>query len=186
MPLTTGPGRTPRRAQGALRVSLRVVEAALLGRAQGQARAVLEGAQRDADDELQRTRAAIPRLLEQARDEGHAAAAYAGESTIAQARSDARALVLSAERRAYEALRRGAIEELARRAAGRDGVDLRERIAALVVLRLGEPTTTAPATGTTGLWVAAGGGGRQASVSVEALVDRQLAAMATEVAQLWS
>src|SRR5271166_3423582 len=101
MPLTTGPGRTRRREQDALRVSLRVVEKALLDRAQGQARAVLEGAQRDADDELQRTRAAIPRLLEQARDEGHAAAAYAGESTIAQARSDARALVLSAERRAY-------------------------------------------------------------------------------------
>lgn len=181
-------GRVGGRDQEELRTSLAVVEDDLVEQARRQATAAIEEAARDADAALQHARTAIHQLIEQAREEGQAAAGHSVESTISQARSDARALVLSAERRVDGSLRRRAVEELARRGAGRAAVDLEERLAPLARQRLGDGARTERPTTPPMLWsgLTVRAGSRQASVTVEALVDHQLAAMAAEVEQLWS
>ncbi|HXY45458.1 MAG TPA: hypothetical protein VEH29_14815 [Acidimicrobiales bacterium] len=188
MSLATLFGRGARRDEEALRTSLSGVEAALLERATRQAHASLEDARRDADHELQRTREVIALLVAQAREEGHAAAAQTVAATVSQARSDARGVVLAAERRAYAHLRAGAIEELARRAAGLTAASLDERLAPLARRRLGEGARIERPATTPALWpgMTVRAGSRRASISVEALVDHELGAMAAEVEQLWS
>jgi len=104
------------RAERQLAPALTVVAEALVAKARRRASEIVEAARSDADDELRHAANAVEAMIDRASDEGKTAAEHTAEALVAQARSDARSLVLSAEKRAYDALRRRSIETLVLRA----------------------------------------------------------------------
>jgi len=171
-------------AADAVRESLRPVEDGVLEWARRRAGAIADAAEEDARRMLAAAQADADRLIDQARRQGEEAGARTAAGELAAARSAARSLVLGARRRAFEELRRRVLDELARRGDTPEVRALSDRMTAVALARGGEPAVVRP--GSHGLDIVAGAGRRRAVVTPGALVDRQLAALATEVGGLWA
>ncbi|MEV3927166.1 hypothetical protein [Actinomadura coerulea] len=129
------------------------------------------------------TRAEASRILDGARAEGRADGALAAAAARSRARAASRAVVLGARRRVYEELRRRVRGEIRALFEGPDAPAHEEALAARARALLGGGA----------LVERAGGGGLVARVpgaeldlSADALTDRALAALGTEVADLWA
>jgi len=140
--------------------------------------------------ELAAAHAEAERLVAQARAEGAEAADWIASLQLAEARREARETVLEARRRAYETLRRQAIEALDRRATTPEGRLLAERLSALVRGRLGpdasQVETSVRGTGHDGLALEAQSGNRRAAIGPRLLVDHVLLSMSKEIEELWA
>jgi vacuolar-type H+-ATPase subunit E/Vma4 len=184
--LRAGIGAPPTgRAGRAMRESLYPVEEALVSGARREARVRTDTAESEAREVLAAARAEAARVLAQARAEGEWAAYRAAAAGLMAARVEARGVVLEARRRAFEALRRGALEELARRAGTAEVHALLEREAAWARSRVGAGATVRPGE-PTDLDVVIERGNRRVVMTAGDLVDRQLAVMGSTVEELWT
>jgi vacuolar-type H+-ATPase subunit E/Vma4 len=164
---------------------LRPVEEALLERGRRNAAKIIGGGEADARRIVAEARAEADRALVRAREEGEAAAARAASADLLVARSEARALVLGARRRAFDSLRESAIHELEECSETPDARSLADRMAAMARRRVGEPAIVSHS-GPGGLDVSAEARGRRAVVRLVTLVDHELGAMGPELEGLWA
>ena len=145
----------------------------ILGEADAQAEAVLLEARRQGEE-----------LLASARDEGTAVARRLASSIVADARIAARQEVLGAQRHVYETVRTQAQARVADLAGSPQADALLASLADLARQRLGDQVTLETPVG--GLGVAARSGRRHLDLSVDALIERQMASMGDEIAELWT
>jgi hypothetical protein len=151
---------------------------ALIDRARAEAARILSSAEAEERQAMAAARDEASALMARARADGEAEAAALRAADAAGTRQQARGLVLSAEREAYDALRQQA------RLAVRDllnGPGRRARLALLLRRRLGDTTTVRELPD--GGLVAETDDGRSIDASVGALVDSVL--RQSEVEQLW-
>jgi vacuolar-type H+-ATPase subunit E/Vma4 len=178
------PGALPT-GSSALRLALVPVADALVETAQRRAEQTRLAAGQEAREVLAAARTEAERVIAQARENGRAGAERAAEMRLARTRRDARRTVLAARRRAYDALRRGAVESLTRHATTPAGRRLADRMEAALRQRIGTEATLHRA-GPGSLDIAAESGRRRVSLDPSVLVDRVLGTMADEVEHLWS
>lgn len=165
------------------RAALAPVREGLLAGARADAGATLAAADADAAAVLAAARAQAATILEEARARGErdAAALEARERT--RARREARSAVLTAQRDAFEQLRRAA-RTAARQLRGGPGYpDLVAALTARGVAELGPDAVVRehPDGG-----VVAEAAGRRLDGSLDALVDRALAGLGPDVQALWA
>ncbi len=158
--------------------SLEPLRAALLAQATAEADRIRADAEADARRRLDAARHEAGQLVAEARARGEAEAGWILATEEASARRDARAVVLAAQREAWERLREGSRSAV--RALLRDPV-VRERLAAGLRARLPGASIEDLADG--GL-AARTPDGRSVDASVAALVDRALPVVEGE--RLWS
>ncbi|MEU9837994.1 hypothetical protein AB0C69_02115 [Actinomadura sp. NPDC048032] len=163
--------------------ALAPVREALADGARVEAARLVAGAERDAAAIVDEARAEASRILDGARAEGRADGALAAAAARSRARAESRSIVLGARRRAYEELRRRVRGEVRALFDGPDAPANRAALAARARALLGSGARVERA----------GGGGLVARVpdaeldlSAGALADRALAALGTEVADLWA
>lgn len=158
---------------------------ALLTAARASAQATLSDAEGDARAELTRAHAEAERLLDEARAEGVEAATKTAAAQLAEARRLAHEKILGARRRAYDAVRRGAIEQLARAASTPEGRRLTDRLTVLVRDRVG-PTASVRRSGPDTVTAVAENANRRAVLGPEALVDHALMSLADDIEAVWA
>ncbi|WP_141585787.1 hypothetical protein [Actinomadura sp. WMMA1423] len=163
--------------------ALAPVRGALADRARTEAARLVADAERDAAATTGGARAEAARILAEAQAAGRADGALAAAVARSRARAASRAIVLRARRQAYDELRRRIRREVR---ALFDGPDAPANERALTARARG-------LLGTGALIGRAGGGGLVARVpdaevdlSADALTDRAMAALGTEVAELWA
>jgi len=161
------------------------VREALVEMALQRAEQVRARAMEESRAELARARAEADRLLGQARAEGISAAEWIASLQLAAARREAHETVLHARRRAYERLRREAVDALVQRATSTEGRKLAERLSALVGERLGDDASV-HRSGPNSLVVEARSGRRRAAIGPTSLVDHVLLSMTGEIEGLWA
>jgi vacuolar-type H+-ATPase subunit E/Vma4 len=124
-------------------------------------------------------------LIERARTEGEAIAAFAGAREQAAARRRARSLVLAVQRELFDDFCRDAREAVHRLRADRRYPALLERLSAAARAQLGEDCRLeidpADAGGVLG-----SNGTRRVDYTLDALVDRCIERLGSEVKQLWA
>jgi len=165
--------------------ALASVADALAADAGQHAETVRSAAERDARAELARANDVAQRMLAEARADGTRAASQQAELDLAAATRQARGTVLAAQRTAYDAVRRRALELLEQRAGSPAGRQLGVLLEHLARARIGPPATV-HRTGPGSLGVVATSGNRRAVIGPAELVDAALDALADEVAALWS
>jgi hypothetical protein len=143
-------------AHDELDAALEPVRRALLDRAAADAAGTRASADDQAEALLARARAEADRLVAEARAQGAADGAVTLAASRARTRRQARAVVLAAQRRAYEELRRQARQEARRLVADLD------------------------------LPSSAPGEGRRISWSPDALADEGVDALGAELEKLWA
>lgn len=168
-----------------MREALEPVAGALVAAAHDAARTERALAETDARAQIAEGRAQAEAFLAEARAEGTEAATQRSALQLAVSRREAQEIVLAARLRVYEALRNDAIEALELRADAPEGRLLGERIAALVLERVGAPATVRRF-GPGRLAAVAKTGSRQAVLGPAALVDRALVLLAEEIEALWA
>ncbi|GAA2312312.1 hypothetical protein GCM10010402_85220 [Actinomadura luteofluorescens] len=168
---------------GRIGSALAPVREALADGARSEAARLVADAERDAAALVDEARAEASRALDGARAEGRADGALAAAAARSRARAASRAIVLGARRRAYEELRRRVRGEVRALFDGPDAPAIEEALATRARTLLGAGARVERA----------GGGGlvgrvRDAEVdlSADALTDRAMAALGTEVADLWA
>jgi len=123
-------------------------------------------------------------ILARARADGEAAAERLASAALAAARREGHEAVLGAQRRVYEAVRRGAHEALVQ-AAGSAGVDaLLARLEGLARARLG-PGADVRRLGGERVGICATAGTRAIELTVDELIEREVAQLADRVENLW-
>jgi hypothetical protein len=158
------------------------VRDAVLGHAKAHAAQLVAEAESEAAEAVATARAEAARLLAEARAEGEADAGVYVAAERARNRRAARALVLTAQRQAYETLKqrsREAVQEL----RNDDGYhDLLVRLSAAARAELGaSATVTEHEAG----GVTATAGQRRLDYSLATLADRAVTALGAEVERLW-
>ncbi|MGH8866428.1 MAG: V-type ATP synthase subunit E family protein [Actinomycetes bacterium] len=166
------------------------VRGSLLARAHADADAIRAEAESDAaalGAEAERESAAI---LAEARAQGEADAAVVLGAERARARRQARAVVLGAQREAYEALRRHVRTAVAALRDDPGYPDLRSRLAAMARADLAGPGDVAgedvSVRDAPGGGVVAEAPGRRAVYTLEALADRAVDGRGADLASLWA
>jgi len=186
---TTSRSRSPRSRSdpppATVQTALVPVADALLAAARASARTTLSDAEADARAELARARAEADHILDEARAEGAEAATKTAAGQLAAARRQAREMILGARRRAYDAVRSGAIEQLAREASTPEGRRLAERLEVLVRDRVG-PSASVRRSGPDTVTAVAEDANRRAVLGPEALVDHALMSLADEIDAVWA
>lgn len=188
-PATLISGKTHRPAREdepvTMAASLTPVVDALFDSARSRARAASAAAARDVRTELEQARNEAARILGEARADGARAAARRADAQLAAVRRDARGVVLSARRAAYDVLRRRATEALERQGATPSGRELGRLLETLARERVGAGSSVRR-TGPGALSVRATAGNRHAAIGPAELVDAALRALAAEVESLWT
>ena len=128
----------PGSARPGLGTSLRAVTEALEEDARRQSALVLAQADADSAAMLEAARAEGERLLQAARAEGTATAQRLAAAQLADARQEARHTVLEAQRALYEAVRQGALEQLASQEGSPETTALMARLGDVARARLGD------------------------------------------------
>jgi hypothetical protein len=152
-----------------------------------QARAAAELMLREVDDELAADAAAsaeqAAELVAQARSQGAEDGAAVLSLERARGRRVARAIVLRAQREAYDELRSRCRQEVSALYAAPAGAPLRSRLVQLVHRELGPDAEIHdhPDGGLIGVQR-----GRRVDLSVDALVDRAISALGARIEQLWA
>jgi vacuolar-type H+-ATPase subunit E/Vma4 len=163
-------------------MNLRPLRESLVAHANGEARALVQAAERDADQRREAARAEAAALLRAAGADRQAAADAARSRRLLNARREAAGTVLAAQREAYEQL-----QSAARAAATglRDGPEyprLRRSLAAAARRQLGpDAELTEPETG----GIVARKGGRLVDYSLRALADRGVSGLGSDLGGLW-
>jgi vacuolar-type H+-ATPase subunit H len=152
---------------------------ALLDAARADAARALEEAERDADRTVAEARERASATLEDARRRGRADGASRLATARAATRRDARAVVLRAQRAAYEGLRAAAVDAVSQDLSGDEG---RNRVRSLVEGTLGPDAELVD--GPDGELHGRAPDGRVVDVSAARLVDLALARL--DVEGLWS
>jgi vacuolar-type H+-ATPase subunit E/Vma4 len=158
------------------------LRSALLEQRHAEAERVLAHAEERAEARLAEAETTGRALVEQARAEGVAAAAIAGAHEEARARRQARALVLAAKREVFEESRRRALAAAHALRSEPGYASLLERLSARARRQLGASAILEidpPAGG-----VRASNGARHVDYTLDALVERCLAQLGTEVEAL--
>jgi hypothetical protein len=132
------PPRAPSSARPGLEASLRSVTDALEEDARGQSALILARADADTAATLEAARTEGERLVQAARAEGTATAQRLAAAQLADARREARHTVLEAQRALYEAVRQGALEQLANQEGTSAATDLVARLGDVARARLGD------------------------------------------------
>lgn len=162
--------------------ALAPVRSELVRAARVQAQALLDHADREADDTVRRARAEADALLDEACRQGEEDGSGAARAVLAQARRLARDRELAAHREAYEGLRRLVVEHVRtlRHSPGYpallDRIDERARR----VLGPDCQVTEHPRGGAVAV-----AGGRQADFTLDALAARVLVRIGPEAETLW-
>ena len=161
--------------------ALEPLREALLAAAGAEAEAVVRGAEDEAARTLAEASARAHDVVEQGRREGRADAGTALAAERSRTHRQARALVLAAQRAAYDDLR-GAVQQQAT-ALAEDPAwpDLRERLATCARQLLGSDAELVDVPG----GVHARSGSRTVEVTVSSLAEAELLALGPEVEQLW-
>jgi len=115
-----------------------VVTEALEEDARRQSALILARADADSAVTLLAARTEGERLVRAAREEGTTTAQRLAAAELADARREARSVVLEAERTLYERVRQAALEELADREASLAATDLAARLGEIARARLGD------------------------------------------------
>ena len=169
----------------ALATELHPVITDLVETARTRADAVLSEADRDAGTEVAHARDEAERILRHAELDGTEAATKAAVMRVARARRDARQIILTAQRAAYEALQVMALEALERRAFSPEGRRLGEHLETLVRARIGGEAPARRAARAP-LEAVAIRGECVASIGPAHLVEQALQNLSSEVASLWA
>jgi hypothetical protein len=156
----------------------------LMRTARANAVKAVAAAEADSSDRLERSRAEAAALLAKARADGEAAAERASAVAVGAARREGRETTLAAHRRAYEALRLGIREALADRVESTEGAALLSRLEALARGRLG-PNASVLRLDDGRIGVSGTDGKRSLELTVDRLVERELAALGDRVEGLW-
>ena len=106
--------------------------------ARGQSALILARADADTAATLEAARTEGERLVQAARAEGTATAQRLAAAQLADARREARHTVLEAQRALYEAVRQGALEQLANQEGTPAAADLMARLGDVARARLGD------------------------------------------------
>ena len=170
--------------QGAMVTALQSTIDALRDTATATAASSVSVAEADAAIVLAQATTDAAEILAQARADGAAAAEHAATAAVTAAGREGRELILGAQRRAYDALRQGARDELARRVASSAGVALFARLEALARARLG-PGATIARLDDGRIGVRATDGKRSLELTADRFVEHQLAARVDRIAALW-
>jgi len=155
--------------------ALAPARAALLAQVRAEADSVRERSEVDAQHAVATATAEAGRIRRAARAEGEAEATVAAAAARTRARQEARALVLTARREAYERLGRAAREAMARMRAEPDFAAVRQRMVAAVRSVLGPDVRIVdePDGGISGV-----AGGRRLDLSLTRFADRAVEAVA--------
>jgi vacuolar-type H+-ATPase subunit E/Vma4 len=174
----------PTSKQPSMVTALAPVIDALLRAAQADAANSMSAAEADAAAQLAQARAEAAAIVARAKADGEAAAEHASAAALIAARRESRETILAAHRRAYELLRQGVFDELARRADSPAGSALLAQLEALVRARLG-PDATIGRLDAPRIGVRATDGKRQVEMTVDPFVERELAAFGDRIEALW-
>ncbi len=175
---------TPRSERASVLTALDPVIDALLRAARAEAAKCVSEAEAEASAQLEQARAEAAAVLARARAEGEAAAEHASAAAVIAAGRESRETVLATHRRAYEMLRQGISDTLARRADSPEGAALLARLEALVRARLGPDATIRRLDGAR-IGVSATDGKRYVEMTTEQFVERELAAFGSRIEELW-
>jgi len=165
--------------------SLAPVVGALFDSARRRAQAASAAAARDVHSELERAHSEAARILGEARADGARAAAQRADVQLAAVHREAREVILTARRTAYDTLRRRVIEALERQGATPAGRQLGVLLETLARERVGAPSSVRR-TGPGALSVQATAGNRRAAIGPAELVDAAFRALSSEVESLWT
>jgi vacuolar-type H+-ATPase subunit E/Vma4 len=161
------------------------LRATLLAGAEAEAAAVREEAERRAGDEVDRARDESMRIQETARSEGEAAADLETARELALARTEARRLVLEAQRAVYLGFRDQALASaLALRADRKAYALLLDRLERVARDALGGGVAVERDPEGVG-GVRASGGSRSVDLTLPVLVDDCIAALGMRTEELW-
>jgi vacuolar-type H+-ATPase subunit E/Vma4 len=138
----------------------------------------------DAAKQIASARSDAASILAQARADGTAAAEHAATAAVTAAQRAGREAVLGAHRRAYDALRQGIHDELARRIESADGTAMLLRLEALARDRIG-PNATVCRLDDGRIGVRATGGNRSLELPIDRFVEEELAGLGDRIAALW-
>ena len=163
--------------------ALAPVRAALADGARAEAARLVADAERDAAAIVGRARAEAAGILDDARAAGRADGALAAAAERSRARAASRAIVLRARREAYEELRRRVGGEVR---ALFDGPAAPANERALTARARGLLGSGALVGRASGGGLVARGPDAEVDLSARALTDRAVAALGTEVAELWA
>ena len=170
--------------QPSMLTTLAPVVDALLRAAQADATNSVSAAETDAAAHIAQARAEAAALVARAKADGETAAEHASTAALIAARRESRETVLAAHRRAYELLRQGIVDELARRADSPAGSALLAQLEALVRARLG-PDVTIGRLDAPRIGVQATDGKRRVEMTVDPFVERELVALGDRIEALW-
>jgi vacuolar-type H+-ATPase subunit E/Vma4 len=167
-----------------LEAQLRPVRSGLMRGAEERAAQILAEADRKVADVLGDARRRGDALLESARAEGVAAARRSASRVVAETRRESRARVLRAQRDVYERVRALAHERLIGLAGTPAVTELNARLAVVARRRLGTEATVEVSP--SGLGIVATCASRRLDLSSDALVELELAGLASRIEELWS
>lgn len=138
----------------------------------------------DASELLETATAQAERIVDQARSEGAAVGARLASATRADARREAREIVLGARADAYKLLRQSLIDELVRRNDSDEVRRLNTRLELIANELLAGKTTVRR--DRLGIGIIADAGSRRVDSSADELVDSALATLGQALERLWS
>jgi len=156
----------------------------LLSIARTAATSSIEAAKADAATLLDHGHADAAAILAQARADGKAAAEHAASAAITVARRTGRERILSAHRRAYEALYDGICKELRHQASSSSGIALFAKLTALAHERLG-PNAVVTQLEDGRIGVHATDGKLSLELSADRYVQREIATLGDRIEALW-
>jgi hypothetical protein len=191
MTVTSSPPDTGRRRGGpaaarpTLEASLWVVTEALEEDARRRSALILAQADADSVATFQAARTEGERLVRTAREEGTTTAQRLAAAELADAKRQARSVVLEAQRTLYERVRQAALEELADREASLAAADLAARLGDIARARLGDHADVRqPDQGRPG--IVAVRDGVVLDLSAPVLVELELQTLGDVLEELWA
>lgn len=163
--------------------ALQPVRAALLRRASDEAVRTVEVARQDADSDIAAARAQADADLQRIADDAKSQALAEQTITRTEARRDARAVELAAQREAYDEFRRRVTASVVALRQDPAYPDLRDRLIARARQTLGPDATIVehPDGGVVAVTPV-----RRLDLSLPAIADRAIVDTGTKVAELWS
>ncbi len=156
----------------------------MLSAARSEATATIAAARARVANSIDEAHSEAAKILAGARADGAAAARPATISSVTTAKREGREAVLGAQRRAYESLRQGVREELARHIESSEGIEMLRRLDALARARLG-PNATVERLDGGRIGVRATDGGRNLDLPVDRFIDKEISALGDRIADLW-
>lgn len=166
-------------------IGLAPVVTALVRRAEEEAAGIRADGRERARGSLAAAEKEATEFLEEARMEGHRAAARVAARRRAEARRRGRQEVLAARRDAVAALRSSALAGLTARFGTAEGQARARYLASLVEARVGAPATISTS-GARGWEAVATSATGSAAIDLGMLVDQVMSLLADEVDGLWS